>query len=50
MEYIVLKGYLAFCREHGWKPTFEGLYAFANGERAKHIEMQDAKVPPIRRK
>lgn len=35
MSVKTLQAYMSLCRYYGWSPTWEGLKAFARGDRGK---------------
>ena len=35
MSVKILQGYMALCRYYGWVPTWDGLRAFARGDRGR---------------
>ena len=38
MKVEILTGYMGLCRHYGWKPSWEGLFAFEQGVRGKYIK------------
>lgn len=38
MKVTTLQGYMGLCSEYGWKPTWQGLFAFEAGVREQYIK------------
>jgi hypothetical protein len=45
MNIKTLQGYMCLCRYYGWAPTWDGLRAFARGDRRKFLNRGEYIMP-----